>query len=119
MLELIIELPLSVPILPIGDTSPWNIFAAQMTKDGLDSEFDYVRASPKATGSRVEDVESPVKPNNPALNLGTCPPPPSQIQPTTRLRIPHPIKIFLLNTTIIDRYSQIKTLKTLPLMPTS
>ena len=70
MLELIIELPLSVPILPIGDTSPWNIFAAQMTKDGLDSEFDYVRASPKATGSREEDVESTVKPQNPALNLG-------------------------------------------------
>ena len=77
MLELIIELPLSVPILPIGDTSPWNIFAAQMTKDGLDSEFDYVRASPKATGSREEDVESTVKPHNPALNLGTCSPPPS------------------------------------------
>ena len=27
-----------------------------MTKDGLDSEVDYVRASPKATGSREEDV---------------------------------------------------------------
>ena len=112
MLELFIELPLSVPVLPIGeplDASPWNIFAARLTEDELDSEVDYVGASPKATGSRVEDVESPVKPNNPALNLGTCPPPPSQIQPTARLGISHPIKIFLLNTTIINRYSQIKT----------
>ena len=63
MLELIIELPLSVPILPIGDTSPWNIFAAQMTKDGLDSEVDYVPVL-------RPQVESTVKPHNPALNLG-------------------------------------------------
>ena len=108
-----------MPVLPIGeplDTSPRNIFAAWMIKDELDSEVDYVGASPEATGSRVEDVESPVKPHNPALNLSTCSPPPSQIQPAARLGIPHPIEIFLLNTTIIDRYSQIKTL---PLMPTS
>ena len=90
-----------MPVLPIGeplDTSPRNIFAAGMTKDELDSEVDSVGASPEATGSRVEDVESPVKPHNPALNLSTSSPPPSQIQPTARLRIPHPIEIFLLNT---------------------
>ena len=112
MLELFIELPLSVPILPIGeplDASPWNIFAARMIEDELDSEVDYVGASPKATGFQVKDVESPVKPHNPALNLSTCSPPPSQIQPTARLGISHPVKIFLLNTTIIDRYSQTKT----------
>ena len=80
-----------------------------MTEDKLDSEVDYVGASVKVTGSRVEDVESPVKPHNPALNLSTCSPSPSQIQPTASLGIPHPIKSFLLNTMIIDRYSQIKT----------
>lgn len=80
MLELFVELPLSVPVLPISellDTSPRNISAARMTEDELDSEVDYVGASPKATGSRVEDVESPVKPHHPALNLSTCSPPPS------------------------------------------
>ena len=80
MLELFVELPLSVPVLPISellDTSPRNISAARMTKDELDSEVDYVGASSKATGSRVEDVESPVKPHHPALNLSTCSPPPS------------------------------------------
>ena len=112
LFKLIVELPQSVPVLPIGEllnTSLWDIFAAWMTKDELDSEVDDVGASPKATGSRVEDVESPVKPHHPALNLITCSHPPSQVQPTARLGIPHTIKIFLLNTMIIDRYSQIKT----------
>ena len=80
MLQLFVELPLSVPVLPISeplDTSPRNISAARMLEDELDSEVDYVGASPKATGSRVEDVESPVKHHNPALNLSTCSFPPS------------------------------------------
>ena len=111
MLKFFIEPPLSVPVLPICellDTSPRNIFAARMTEDELNSEVNYVGASPKATGSQVEDVESTVKPHNPALNLSTCSPSPSQIQPTASLGIPHPVKSFLLNTTIIDRYSKIK-----------
>ena len=111
MLGLFIKLPLSVPVLPISkllDASPWNIFAARMTEDELNSEVDYVGASPKATGFQVKDVESPVKPHNPALNLSTCSPSPLQIQPTARLRIPHTVKSFLLNTKIIDRYSKIK-----------
>ena len=85
MPKFFIEPPLSVPvqyfpcICELLDTSPRNIFAARMTEDKLDSEVDYVGASVKVTGSRVEDVKSPVKPHNPALNHSTRSPSPSQI----------------------------------------
>ena len=69
-------------ICELLDTSPRNIFAARMTEDKLDSEvdYDYVGDSVKVTGSRVEDVESPIKHHNPALNLCTCSPSPSPSQ---------------------------------------
>ena len=110
MLELVIQLPHSVPILRICqllDNALRDILAAWTFLDELDSEVDDVGASSEAAGARVEDVESPVKPQHPSLDLGTRSPPPSQCQPAARIRIPHPVHIFLINTSTVERYSQI------------